>query len=140
MKDKKLLKKIFIPVGLILLVYGIAVLSFVAFFDLTGRLTTSPSLYAYTLVIVVLGGYFTERGFDIRTRIDKVLNEVKAYSEEARVMFISTIVSIGIFLVGIASTYSILYDLKMLPLDRRETLTSMYSLVSRTKSMTSSEC
>ena len=118
MKDKKLLKKIFIPVGLILLVYGVAVLSFVAFFDLTGRLTTSPSLYAYTLVIVVLGGYFTERGFDIRTKIDRVLNEVKAYSEEARVMFISTIVSIGIFLVGIASTYPILYDLKMLPLDR----------------------
>ena len=43
MKDKKLIKKIFIPIGLILLVYGVAVLSFVAFFDLTGRITTSPS-------------------------------------------------------------------------------------------------
>ena len=118
MKDKKFFKKIFIPIGLILLVYGVAVLSFIAFFDLTGKLTTSPSLYALTLVIIVLGAYFTERGFDLRTKINTILNDVKAYSEEARVMFISTIVSIGIFLVGITSTYSILYNIRMPPLDR----------------------
>ncbi len=116
-KDKKLVKKFAIPIGLILLVYGVTVLSLIAFFDLTGKVNTSPSLYAFTLVIIVIGGYFTDKGFDIKEKIVKTMNDVKAYSEEARVMFISTLISIGIFLVGIASTYSILYG-KTPALDR----------------------
>ncbi len=109
MKDKKLIKKFSIPLGLILLVYGIASLAFLAFFDLTGKVNNSPSVYAFTLVIVVIGAFFTEKGFDIKIKITKTLNDVKAYSEEARIMFISTLISIGIFLVGITSTYPILY-------------------------------
>lgn len=109
MKDKKLVKKFAIPIGIILLVYGITVLSFLAFFDFIGKVNNSPSLYAYTLVIIAIGAYSIERGFDIKEKILKVLDEVKAYSEQARVMFISTLISIGIVLVGIASTYSILY-------------------------------
>jgi Predicted membrane protein len=109
MKDKKLVKKFAIPIGIILLVYGITVLSFLAFFDFIGKVNNSPSLYAYTLVIIAIGAYSIERGFDIKEKILKVLDEVKAYSEQARVMFISTLLSIGIVLVGIASTYSILY-------------------------------
>lgn len=117
MKDKKLVKKFAIPIGIILLVYGITVMSLIAFFDLTGKVNDSPSLYAYTLVIIAIGAYSFERGFDIKQKVVKVMDEVKAYSEQARVMMISTLVSIGIILVGIASTYSILYG-KTPALDR----------------------
>lgn len=127
MKDKKLVKKFAIPIGIILLVYGITVISLLAFFDLTGKINTSPSLYAYTLVIIAVGAYSFERGFDIKHKIAKVMNEVKAYSEQARVMLISSLISIGIVLVGIASTYSILYG-KTPVLDRILLFVEIFSI------------
>ncbi len=118
MQDKKLIKKIYIPIGLIFLTYGVTALSFAIFFDIIGKSAISPSLYALTLVTVVIGGYFTEKGFDIKENLEVLIKNIQTYSEEARLMFISSIISIGILLVGIASTYSIFYIKSMLPLDR----------------------
>lgn len=118
MQDKKLVKKIYIPVGLILLTYGVTALSFAIFFDFIGKSAVNPSFYAFTLVTVVIGGYFTERGFDIKDHLMVMIRDIETYSEEARLMFISSIISIGTILVGIASTYSIFYNTSLLPLNR----------------------
>ncbi len=118
MQDKKKIKKIYIPVGLILLTYGVTALSFALFFDFIGQKAVSPSFYAFTLVTVVIGGYFTERGFDIKDHIMAIIRDIETYSEEARLMFISSIISIGIILVGIASTYNIFYNTSMAVLNR----------------------
>ncbi|MCL4346279.1 MAG: DUF373 family protein [Candidatus Thermoplasmatota archaeon] len=118
MQDKKLVKKFYIPIGLILLTYGITALSFAIFFDFIGKSAVSPSFYALTLVTVVIGGYFTERGFDIKDHLIELIKDIQTYSEEARLMFISSIVSIGIILVGISSTYSIFFYTSVQPIDR----------------------
>ena len=109
MQDKKLVKKVAIPLGLILLTYGIAALGFALAFTVNGNNIGNSSFYAFILVIVVIGAYFMEKGFDIAENMVLLSNKLREYSEQARIMFISTIVSLGIFFVGIASTYPIFY-------------------------------
>ncbi|EQD43039.1 membrane protein containing DUF373, partial [mine drainage metagenome] len=106
LKDKKLVSKFIIPIGLLLLTYGIVTLTVAIYLALIGSTSgLNPSGYSETLVTVVIGAYFVERGFDLRFILANMLNDIKKYSEEARILFISYIVSIGIVLVGIASSY-----------------------------------
>lgn len=108
MQDKKLVRKIAMPIGLILLTYGIAALGFAIAFTITGSTNSNSSFYAFILVIVVIGAYFTEKGFQLKDNMILLSDKLREYSEQARIMFISTIISLGIFFVGIASTYTIL--------------------------------
>ncbi len=96
------------PIGLILLTYGIAALGFAIAFTITGSTNSNSSFYAFILVIVVIGAYFTEKGFQLKDNMILLSDKLREYSEQARIMFISTIISLGIFFVGIASTYTIL--------------------------------
>ncbi len=108
MQDKKLVRKIAMPIGLILLTYGLAALGFAIAFAIYGSTNSNSSFYAFILVIVVIGAYFTEKGFLLKDNMILLSHKLREYSEQARIMFISTIISLGIFFVGIASTYTIL--------------------------------
>ena len=106
LKDKKLISKVIIPVGLLLLTYGLVTLGIIIYKAYLGQSSSlSPSIVSGTLVTVVIGGYFVEKGFEIRSMLGTVFGNVKKYSEEARILFISYIVSVGIVMVGLASSY-----------------------------------
>ncbi len=106
LKDKKLVSKFIIPVGLFLLTYGMVELVAAIYLTVIGSVGgLNPSYYSGAIVSVVIGAYFIERGFDLRTVISELFNDIKKYSEEARILFISYIVSVGIVLVGVASSY-----------------------------------
>ena len=106
LQDKKLVSKFIIPIGLLLLTYGLVELGAAIYLTAVGAIAgLNPSYYAGAIVDVVIGAYFVERGFDLRTVLSEMFDDIKKYSEEARILFISYLVSIGIVLVGIASSY-----------------------------------
>lgn len=108
LKDKKVINKIIIPAGLVLLTYGIALLGFILF-QLVATRTTSvdPSLGAITFVTIVLGGYFVERGFEIGKRVKSIFRSVREYAQETRIIFLSYVISASMIFVGLASSYVI---------------------------------
>lgn len=109
-QDKKMIKKVAVPVGLLLLTYGAVSLIFNIIFDfMSGRfVSNNPSDYAAIFVTVVIGAYFIDKGFDMRMHFGSLISRLRTYSEEARIMFIGLIVAIGLVMVGIADTYSLL--------------------------------
>lgn len=106
LKDKKLINKFIIPLGLVLLTYGIVSLGFI-FYELfaTRVQSVDPSLGAITFVTIVLGAYFVERGFELGRIAKNIFNSVREYAQETRIIFLSYVISASLVFVGIASSY-----------------------------------
>ncbi|MHB8396894.1 MAG: DUF373 family protein [Thermoplasmataceae archaeon] len=106
LKDKKIVNKFIIPLGLFLLTYGIVLLIFIVFSSLTTKqYAVQPGSGALTFVAIVLGFYFVERGLELRKSFMKVLKAIHAYSQETRIAFLSYVVAISLVIVGIASSW-----------------------------------
>ena len=128
LKDKKLINKIIIPLGLVLLSYGLASFAFILYGAFTTHLASiSPSLGAFTFVTIVIGGYFVERGFSIVPRLIKTLKSVREYAQETRVVFLSYVIAISLVFVGIASSYVMTRSLMHNALDGVLIFLSMYT-------------
>ena len=108
LKDKKLINKFIIPLGLVLLTYGIVSLGFI-FYQLfaTRAQSVDPSLGAITFVTIVLGAYFVERGFELGKILTNIFKSVREYAQETRIIFLSYVISASMIFVGIASSYVI---------------------------------
>ncbi len=114
-KDKKVSRKFTVPVGLLLLSYGIALLIFTAYSMIISRsYVIIPSSGAIMLVTIVIGSYFILKDADIRPKIVTVLSALKEYSEETKISMLSYVVSFFIIIIGIAYTYE--QTLKTVPL------------------------
>ncbi|MCL5438000.1 MAG: DUF373 family protein [Candidatus Thermoplasmatota archaeon] len=106
LKDKKLINKLIIPLGLILLTYGIVSLIVIVLTSVTlKQVSVQPGNGAITFVAVVLGVYFLEKGFELTKSIMKTLRAVHSYSQETRIAFLSYVVGISLVIVGIASSW-----------------------------------
>lgn len=107
-KDKKLINKFIIPLGLVLLTYGIVSLGFIFYQLFAARISAvDPSLGAITFVTIVLGAYFVERGFELGKRLMNLFRSVREYAQETRIIFLSYVISASLVFVGIASSYVI---------------------------------
>lgn len=107
-KDKKLINKFIIPLGLVLLTYGVVSLGFIFYQLFAAKIpTVDPSLGAITFVTIVLGAYFVERGFELWRLLKGLFSSVKEYAQETRIIFLSYVISASLIFVGIASSYVI---------------------------------
>lgn len=107
-KDKKLINKFIIPLGLVLLTYGVVSLGFIFYQLFAAKIpSVDPSLGAITFVTIVLGAYFVERGFELWKLLKGLFGSVKEYAQETRIIFLSYVISASLIFVGIASSYVI---------------------------------
>lgn len=109
LKDKKLVNKIIIPLGLVFLTYGIVSLGFILYSILgpARSQVVDPSLGAITFVTIVLGGYFVERGFELGAFAKRLLGSVREYAQETRILFLSYVISSMLIFAGLASSFVI---------------------------------
>ena len=110
LQDKGLINKFIIPLGLILLTYGVVSFGFSVYEAVTKAAVLNPGSFAITLVTIVLGSYMVERGFEIGNSIKNMLRSLRDYAQETRVLFLSYIISASLILVGIASSYVITFS------------------------------
>jgi len=105
-QDKKLVNKFIIPIGMILLAYGIVSVFLISYNWVTARITyIDPSIAALTVVTIVLGAYLLERGFEIGKSTQQLVGRMWDYAQETRILFLSYIIAIGLVFVGIAYSY-----------------------------------
>ncbi len=108
LKDKKLVNKIIIPLGLVFLTYGIVSLGFILYSIIAGGAKIiDPSLGAITFVTIVLGSYFVEKGFEIGGHAKHLLTSLREYAQETRILFLSYVISSFLIFAGLASSFAI---------------------------------
>lgn len=108
LKDKKLVNKFIIPLGLVFLTYGIVSLGFILYSVIAAKVQfVDPSLGAVTFVTIVLGAYFVERGFELGRFARKLLGSVREYAQETRILFLSYVISSMLIFAGLASSFVI---------------------------------
>ncbi|MEM0155369.1 MAG: DUF373 family protein [Thermoplasmataceae archaeon] len=113
LKDKKLMSKVLIPVGLVLLAYGISTVAFISYSSfISGLLSVNPNQGAITVVTVVLGAYLVERGFEIGKKIRWAIRSAQQYANDTRITFITYLVTALIILTGLGFTYSSVRTIK----------------------------
>lgn len=108
LKDKKLVNKFIIPLGLVFLTYGVVSLGFILYSIIAAKVQfVDPSLGAVTFVTIVLGAYFVERGFELGKFAKRMLTSVREYAQETRILFLSYVISSMLIFAGLASSYAI---------------------------------
>ncbi|MCL4336605.1 MAG: DUF373 family protein [Candidatus Thermoplasmatota archaeon] len=128
LKDKKLINKFIIPLGIVLLTYGIVSLGFIIFAFLATKVPSiDPSLGALTFVTIILGAYFVERGFELWKTVRKFIKSVSEYAQETRILFLSYVISASLVFVGIASSYVITTQTMFNPVDGVLIFLSMFT-------------
>ncbi|GGM71283.1 hypothetical protein GCM10007108_06750 [Thermogymnomonas acidicola] len=128
LKDKKVVNKFIIPLGIVFLTYGVVSLAFILYELVSARITTiDPSIGAITFVTIVLGGYLLERGFEVGAKVNGLFHSVYRYAQETRVLFLSYVVASMLILVGIASSYVITRDTTKSPVDAILVFLSMFT-------------
>ena len=106
-QDRKLVNKFIIPIGLILLAYGVVSVVFLSYNWVTSKITyLDPSIAALTVVTIVLGAYLLEKGFEIGKSTQRLVGKMWDYASETRILFLSYIIAIGLIFVGIAYSYA----------------------------------
>jgi putative membrane protein len=105
-KDKKIARKFTIPIGLLLLSYGVSLLAFTIYYMvITKNYVISPGSGAVMLVTIVLGAYFVGKAVEINQLMVKLIVNMKEYSQEAKISMLSYVVSFLIMAIGIAYSY-----------------------------------
>ncbi len=128
LKDKKLINKFIIPLGLVFLTYGIVSLAFIIYgIAVTKSLAVDPSLGAVTFVTIVLGAYLVERGFELGKLFMNTLRSLREYAQETRVIFLSYVIAASLIFVGIASSYVITRSTMKTPVDGVLIFLSMFT-------------
>ena len=114
-RDKKIARKFTIPVGLLLLSYGVSLLIFTLYYMvLTKSYIINPGTGAVMLVTIVLGAYFVGKAVELNQLIIKLIVNMKDYSQEAKISMLSYVVSFFIVVIGIAYSYE--STVKMAPI------------------------
>ncbi|WMT51731.1 MAG: DUF373 family protein [Ferroplasma sp.] len=105
-RDKKIARKFTIPVGLLLLSYGLSLLIFTLYYMiLTKSYIINPGSGAVMLVTIILGAYFVARAVELNQLIVRLAVNMKEYSQEAKISMLSYVVSFFIIVIGIAYSY-----------------------------------
>ncbi len=107
LKDKKMVKKILVPVALIFLAYAfssILVATIKYFFP--GWNLMGPGTMALTIITLTLGLYFLDRAYSIRRRTAHFVNRIKISMAQAKITIISDTLAFLLLLVGLDFAYN----------------------------------
>ncbi|EDY34852.1 conserved domain protein [Aciduliprofundum boonei T469] len=107
LKDKKMVKKILVPVALIFLAYAfssILVATIKYFFP--GWNLMGPGTMALTVITLTLGLYFLDRAYSIRRRTAHFVNRIKISMAQAKITIISDTLAFLLLLVGLDLAYN----------------------------------
>jgi len=107
LKDKKLAKKILVPIALIFLAYALSAMLIALIKALyPGWDIMDPGTLALTIITLTLGLYFLDRVYSIRKRSRKFVRDLKVSMAEAKVTIASDTLAILIGLVGLDMAYN----------------------------------
>ncbi len=107
LKDKKMVKKILVPVALIFLAYAfssILVATIKYFFP--GWNLMGPGTMALTVITLTLGLYFLDRAYSIRRRTAHFVNRIKISMAQAKITIISDTLAFLLLIVGLDLAYN----------------------------------
>ena len=107
LKDKKLMKKILMPIALLFLAYAIA--SIIIILIKIGNPNWNlidPGTFALTIISLTLGLYFLERAYGVGMKIRKMETALRNAMIEAKVTFIGNLLAGIILLAGIDFAYN----------------------------------
>ena len=107
LKDKKMVKKILVPVALIFLAYAfssILVATIKYFFP--GWNLMGPGTMALTVITLTLGLYFLDRAYSIRRRTAHFVNRIKISMAQAKITIISDTLAFLLLIVGLDFAYN----------------------------------
>ncbi len=107
MKDKKIAKKILVPVALIFLAYAVAAI-LIAFIRaiFPGWNLMSPGTLALTVITLTLGLYFLDRVYSIRKKTKQIIAHIRASMAQAKITIVADTLAILVFLVGLDFGYN----------------------------------
>ncbi len=107
LKDKKMTKRILIPIALIFLAYALsAILVAIIRASYPGWDLMTPGTMALTIITLTLGLYFLDRVYDIRGKSIEYVRETKKSMAEAKVTVVADILALIILLVGFEFAYT----------------------------------
>ncbi len=106
MKDKKMMRRILMPIALIFLAYAIAslIILYVRIIDPTWNLI-DPGTFALTIITLTLGLYFLERAYNVGGKVKKLITYSKEAMIEAKITIFADIIALIILLAGINFGY-----------------------------------
>ena len=107
LKDKKLMKKILVPIALIFLAYAVSsILIAVIRYVFPGWSIMSPGTLALTIITFTLGLYFLARAYDLRRKTVNFVHKVRMSMAQAKITIVSDTIAVLLGLVGIDLAYN----------------------------------
>ncbi len=107
LEDKKLTRKILIPVALIFLAYAVSSLIIMAIRMSNPSFSfISPGTLALTVITLTLGIYFIERVYSVGSKIRRLVASAKKAMAEAKITIISDTLAVLIVLAGLDFAYN----------------------------------
>ena len=106
LKDKKVTRRILMPIALIFLAYSIAslIILWIKITDPSWNLI-DPGTFALTVITLTLGLYFLERSYGVGDKIRKAINYTKTSMTEAKLTFLADVLAFILLLAGINFGY-----------------------------------
>ncbi len=107
LKDKKIMRKILMPIALIFLAYAVAsiIIIFIKLADPTFNLI-SPGTLALTVISLTLGIYFLNRAYALGQRTRIFIGRVKRSMAEAKVTIVADTLAALVILTGLDFAYN----------------------------------
>lgn len=107
MEDKKLTKKILVPIALIFLAYAISsIIIMILRIAYPSFSFISPGTLALTVITLTLGIYFIDRVYSIGSKIRKLIVGARRAMAEAKITIVSDTIAVLIILTGLDFSYN----------------------------------
>ncbi len=106
LKDKKIVRRILMPIALIFLAYAMASLM-ILYIRLTNPSwnVIDPGTFALTIITLTLGLYFLERAYNVGKKIRATITYVKIAMTEAKITFLADVLAVIMLLAGMNFGY-----------------------------------
>lgn len=106
LKDKKIVRRILMPIALIFLAYAMASLM-ILYIRLTNPAwnVIDPGTFALTIITLTLGLYFLERAYNVGKKIRATITYVKIAMTEAKITFLADVLAVIMLLAGMNFGY-----------------------------------
>lgn len=116
LKDKETVRKILLPISLILLAFSFSVLGLLIFrYYYPNFYSLDPGTFGLTLVFLTLGIYFLLKSFRVGTKIKENYRKFRKAFAEAKISITSDALAILIVIFGILSSYDSTLNVTQIP-------------------------
>lgn len=106
LSETKILRKILIPIALVLLSYAFATLSVLGIaISLRGIQAIEAGTFGAAMITLTLGLYFLEKGLQLRKKITETYTRLKRAVADAKITIISDLIAITLIVFGFSEGY-----------------------------------